>query len=79
MLVFIFEFSVVVLVIVTIVTQAIIPAIKNQPIFPILRGRRKLETALSKTNELVEDNELREKIASKLDVVSKKNNPKGKK
>jgi len=79
MLVFIFDFSVVVLAAVIIITQAIIPTIKNQPIFPILRSRRKLETELSKTNELVEDNALMEKISSKLDAVAKKNNPKGKK
>ena len=78
MIVFLFEFTVVVIGATLIATQVFIPVIKNQPIFPILRSRRKLEGVLSETNELVEDNELIKKIESNLDKVEVKKAKKGK-
>lgn len=74
--VFLFEMVIIVLGATILVTQVVIPAIKNQPSFPILRGRRKLETQLSEANEKVEDNELNKKIASTLEAIKANNKKK---
>jgi hypothetical protein len=62
------QFALIMILLVLVVTQMTIPALKNQPIFPIFRKRKKLEDELSILNEMEED----EKIAKKIAVKSKK-------
>ena len=71
-IVFFVETSIVVLTVVTVITQVVMPLWNDRPLFPVFRRKHKLQNDLLSAKEAVDEGKLEEQIQKTKSRVTRK-------